>query len=134
MAFLAFGRSSLSSTIPVDNLTVRKQNSPREANIFFFSRRRDGVRTDGQTRVRRRELLKADGARLGEDLKCANEDGAVGGGWGCRPQHVAAGEVAGYGQEAPETAHAGWIGDERMERQVREPDDSAETGRDRETR
>jgi hypothetical protein len=38
--------------------------------------------------------------------------------------------VAGYGQEAPETAHAGWIGDERMERQVREPDDSAETRRD----
>jgi hypothetical protein len=132
---------------PCRQLNSSKTEFPKREADIFFSRRRDGgasTRTDGRTRVRGRELLQADRARLGDDLKCANEDGAVGGGRGCRPQRVAAGEVAGYGQEAPETAHSGWIGDERVERQVRrEPDRTGrlmtrqrrgEMGGDRETR
>jgi hypothetical protein len=67
-----------------------------------------------QTGVRSRELLEADGPRLGEDLEGAKEDGAVGGGrrGGGDLRRVAAGDS----EEAPEAKHVGRAG---LEQQVR---------------
>jgi hypothetical protein len=57
--------------------------------------------------------VEADGLRLGEDLEGTNEQGAVRGGGGAARRCVAASEVAGDGEEAPEAAHPG------LERRVR---------------
>jgi hypothetical protein len=68
-----------------------------------------GRSAQARTSVGRRELLEADGPRLGEDLEGANEEGAVGGGreGGGYRRRAAAAQVAGDGEEAPEAEHAG---------------------------
>jgi hypothetical protein len=60
---------------------------------------------ESRTGVGGGELVEADGLRLREDLEGADEQGAVGGGGGAARRCLAAGDVAGDGEEAPEAAH-----------------------------